>query len=139
MAPFRNQSARARPPLGDLRERVSCVGEFHGGPDPSRPSLCRIAKARGGQTDTFDVYGFSIRGRGLGLIELGDFFVHISRIVVGGEPWALAWVFCHPPILGFLFPRGATFASLIVAFIGGRNWSIFWGLDGGQSLTKCEP
>ena len=72
-------------------------------------------------------------------MELGDFFVHISQIVVGGASRPRRGFFVIRLILGSLFPRGATFAGPIVAFFGDRNWSIFCGLDGGQSSAKCEP
>ena len=78
-------------------------------------------------------------GRDFWFIELCDFFVHISQIVAGGEPRRRRGFFVIPLILGCRFPRGTTFASPIVAFCGGRNWSIFSGLNRGQSLAKCEP
>src|SRR4029077_9862036 len=78
-------------------------------------------------------------GRDFWFIELCDFFVHISQIVAGGEPRRRRGFFIIPLILGCRFPRGTTFANPIVACCGGRNWSIFSGLNRGQSLAKCEP
>jgi hypothetical protein len=102
-------------------------------------ACCEAKSGRSSQDGTRDERAAGVSGDRLpaddGALSLRGAWM-ILPCANGWAPWQERRRFGYRRLLIFLRREGFIVNH---AFCGGRNWSIFFGLNRGHSLAKCEP